>query len=97
MFRFLALALNNQALAWISLLFGTAVPVTAERFFVTFLAGPGKTPGPVSRWVVGGSGAFLLLLVYGALFYPLHHSYLFTVPLGSFVFGALLHCMYLMF
>lgn len=93
--RFFATALKNDAFHWISLLVGTAIPWTAERFFTLFLAKDPRHPAPVSRWITLGTGLFGLLLLYGALFYPIHRSQLMGGLMLAFVFGSLYHCIYL--
>ena len=95
LFRFFATTLNSEAFFWVSLLFANAIPLSAERFFATFLAEDPRKPRPISRWILGGSGLFLLLLIYSLLFYPLYRSKLFTAPMTVFVLGSLAYCMYL--
>ena len=97
LFTFFAATIKSDIFLWISLLFGIAIPASAERFFLTFLAEDPRKPPAISRWILGGSAAFLLALVYSLIFYPLHHSKFFTVPLTVFVLGSLCHCVYLIY
>ncbi len=97
LFRFLALSVESGALFWISQLAATAIPWAAERFFLTFLAEDPRHPRPVPRRVYLLTALFVLGLIYGALFYPMHRHWVFHVGLLTFIFGALYHCMYLIY
>ncbi len=94
---FFAETLQNGTLRWLGYLFAVAIPVTAERFFLTFLADKPHAAPPVNRWIVIGTGLFFLLLLYGGLFYPIHQHLYFSVPLLIFVFGSLSRCVYLIY
>ena len=97
LFTFFAATIKSDVFIWLSLLFGVAIPVSAERFFVTFLADDPRRPDPPNRWIVAGSGIFLLLLVGSLIVHPIHTSKFFTVPLTVFVLGSLSYCMYLIY
>ena len=97
LFRFFAIALDSGALFWISQLAATTIPWAAERFFLTFLADDPRAPRPVPRRILLTTMGFVVGLAYGALFYPIHRHWGFSAALLTFVFGALYHCMYLMY
>ncbi len=97
LFTFFAATIQSEVFFWLSLLFGVAIPVSAERFFVTFLADDPRRPPPPNRWLVAGSGVFLLLLIGSLIVHPIHTSKFFTVPLTVFVLGSLSYCMYLIY
>ena len=86
--------IGDSVSQWLSLVFATAIPINAERFFRAFLAEDPRQPTTVSRPVVLATISFYLLLVVG-LFYPLHRYWLFSLLLFVFVFGALGYCLYL--
>jgi len=96
-FRFFAIALESGPLFWLSQLAATAIPWAAERFFLVFLADDPRAPRPVPRRIYLLTMGFVLGLAYGALFYPIHRHWGFSAALLTFVFGALYHCMYLMY
>ena len=97
LFTFFAATIQSDIFFWLSLLFGVGVPVSAERFFVTFLAEDPRQPDPPNRWLVAGTGVFLLLLIGSLIVHPIHTSKLFTVPLTVFVLGSLGYCVYLIY
>jgi signal transduction histidine kinase len=80
---------------WTSLLFALTIPTSAERFFRAFLAEDPRRPEPISRPAVLLTALFYLALLYAGLFYPLHKTKFFTVPVFVFVFGSLYRCMHL--
>ena len=97
LFSFFAETLQSKAMLWLSFLFAVAIPFSAERFFLAFLADKPRAPAAISRWIGGGTGLFYLLLLYGGLFYPIHHHLYFTIPLLIFVFVSLSYCVYLIY
>ena len=97
LFTFFAATIKADVFIWLSLMFGVAIPVSSERFFVTFLADDPRRPPPPNRWLVAGSGIFVLLLIASLIVHPIHTSKWFTVPLTVFVLGSLCYCMYLIY
>jgi signal transduction histidine kinase len=89
--------LKSNSLFWVGLLFALAIPSNAERFFRAFLSDDPRRAMPVSRPVILLSWLFYLALGYSGLFYPLHQSKLFTVPVFMFVFASLYRCVYLIY
>jgi two-component system, NtrC family, sensor histidine kinase HydH len=94
--HFLATTIGSLGLGWVSYLFAAAIPITAERFFRSFLAKDPRRPVTLSRTVIIATAlVYLGLLV--AVFFPLRHSRYYGIPLLLFVIGGLYYCLYLIF
>jgi signal transduction histidine kinase len=94
---FFAHTLKSDGLVWLSLVFGVAIPQSAERFFRVFLSDDPRQPLPSSRAILIGTILAYLLLLYSGLFHPLHHHLLALIPLWGFVFASLYYCVFLIY
>lgn len=94
--HFLATTIGSLGLGWVSYLFAAAIPITAERFFRSFLAKDPRRPVTISRaMIIATALVYLGLLI--AVFFPLRHSRYYGVALLLFVIGGLYYCLYLIF
>jgi two-component system, NtrC family, sensor histidine kinase HydH len=84
----------GPATYWLSMLPGVAVPLAAQRFFVSFLAADPLRPPPVPRLFTLGTVALYGLLGYSAVVHPIHRSWIFGATLVAFVFAGLYGCAY---
>jgi signal transduction histidine kinase len=94
--QFLADAVRGDFTYWLSLLPGVAVPLAAQRFFVSFLAPDPVRPPPLPRPILLGTGALYGLLAY-ALINPIHRSPFFAGLLIVFVAVGLYGCAYFVY
>ncbi len=94
--QFIKDAVPIDATVWLSLLPGVAVPLAAQRFFISFLAPNPLRPPPVPRATLLGTGALYGLLAY-SLFHPIHRAPLFGGVLFAFVFVGLFGCAYFVY
>ncbi|MBK6849207.1 MAG: GAF domain-containing protein [Proteobacteria bacterium] len=92
--RFFTATLSSDVALHLGLFVAAAIPINAERFFRSFLAADPRYPPPPARPVLGGTVLLFALLVVD-LFYPLHRSMLFLVPVHAFIFASLYHCVWL--
>ena len=95
---FLYATLGWEAAHLAALLAALTIPILAYRFsavFVAQIAGEAEDPTrPLEvtpRWMIPLAAAFLVTLVYAALFGPraLHHAPLFQVLFGAYLYGGL--------
>lgn len=87
---FLEATLSWEAVYFVSLISSVFIPIASFRFFRVFLADDSGRP-TTPRWMVTFGVGFLVAIGYAIAFrrYRLHHSWTFTLALGSYVFGGL--------
>jgi signal transduction histidine kinase len=91
--NFFADATRYPLVGWLAYWPAATIPPVALRFFREFLAEPSiggqrRTPRVTLAWTI----VAYLALIYSAIFYPIHKSQWFLVPLGAYVYGGLYRC-----
>jgi signal transduction histidine kinase len=93
--NFVHSALGWEAAHTVALVVALPIPIVAYRFFAVFTAqiagesGGGSTVTP--RWMIPVAAAFLIALVYSAVFgkNTLHHTPVFAVLYAIYIFGGM--------
>jgi signal transduction histidine kinase len=88
---FLQATLEWESVYFASLAAAVLIPIASLRFFRVFLADDRSTRPATPRWIVPIAVGFAVAIGYAVAFrrYRLHHSWTFTVALGTYVFGGL--------
>jgi signal transduction histidine kinase len=87
---FLQATLEWESVYFVSLVSSVFIPIASIRFFRVFLADDSGRPA-TPRWMMALGIGFLVAIGYAIAFrrYRLHHSWTFTLALGTYVFGGL--------
>jgi signal transduction histidine kinase len=90
---FIAMATKEPLVEWLALWPAATIPPVALRFFREFIAEPQiggrRRPQTVSlAWTL----LAYLVLIYAAIFKPIHRELIFQIPFGVYVYGTLYRC-----
>jgi two-component system, NtrC family, sensor histidine kinase HydH len=96
--NFIAMATRESLVEWLAMWPAATIPPVALRFFREFLAEPAiggkrRAPRVTLAWTIGA----YLVLIYSAIFHPIHRELWFQIPFGAYVYGSLYRCVFEMY